>query len=184
MVSAGVLSTGQVYGGTFSADGTELYFFKKVGEGETYRIHHARRTGDEWTPAAPLDLGGRHSDLYPALTPDGRQLVFSSYRPLPGTDVPSSRAQLWRAARRDDGTWGTPVFMRDVSMPGSYHSWVAIDRRGHLYFRRTTADWRTSETLWAQWDGKGVCRAETLRSRRALAALAGRRPHRRRRAVS
>ncbi len=38
VVAPGVLSAGEVYRGTFTPDGATLYFFRKTGSGETYRI--------------------------------------------------------------------------------------------------------------------------------------------------
>jgi hypothetical protein len=150
----GVLSVGQVYGGCFSGDGEHFYFFRKVSDGEQYRIQVSTRTSSGWGAPARLDLGGDHSDLYPAISRDGTRLIFSSYRPIPGTVQAASRAQLWSAERREDGTWGAPVFLAAVNAPGHYHSWVALDREGHLYYRQTSPDWRTSVTMRATWNGR------------------------------
>jgi hypothetical protein len=54
----GVLSVGEVYRGTFGADGDAFYFFRKTGTGEAYRIFVSTRTASGWTPPRPVDLGG------------------------------------------------------------------------------------------------------------------------------
>jgi L-ascorbate metabolism protein UlaG (beta-lactamase superfamily) len=153
VVAPGVLSEGQVYRGAFTADGGTLFFFKKTGEGETFRIFTSRRTPDGWSTPMVLDLGGAQSDLYPAISPDGRRLVFSSYRPVPGHASAKPNAHLWMAERRDDG-WGPPVFVAEASTLDHYHSWVEFGFDGALYFRRTTPDWSTNETMRATWNGR------------------------------
>jgi hypothetical protein len=147
------LSAGEVYRGCFTADSTTLFFFKKVGEGEQYRIFESHRSGDTWTEPRPVDLGGAFSDLYPALSRDGTRLAFSSYRPIPGATEGKASANLWYVDRNGDG-WSTPVFMVKASTPGYYHSWVQFGDDGHLYFRRTTPDWSRTETVTSEWNGR------------------------------
>lgn len=146
------LSAGEVFRGTFTSDGSTFYFFKKVGGGENYRIHSSNRTAAGWTAPVVVELGGPSSDLYPAISPDGRRIVFSSYRPLAGNSTAKPNAHLWYADRTGNG-WGTPVFMSRTSTLNHYHSWVEFGFDGALYFRRTTADWRKNETLRARWTG-------------------------------
>jgi L-ascorbate metabolism protein UlaG (beta-lactamase superfamily) len=148
----GVLSDGEVFRGTFSSDGRTFYFFKRTGTGENYRIFSSVRRGNTWSAPAIVDLGGPFSDLYPAISSDGRRLVFSSYRPVPGHSTSKPNAHLWYAERTDDG-WGAPVFMARTSTLGHYHSWAEFGFDGALYFRRTTPDWRRNETMRAAWDG-------------------------------
>ena len=162
---AGVLSAGEVYRGCFAPDGRTFYFFKKVGEPEQFRIFDSHRTGGMWTAPRRVVLGGEFSDLYPAISRDGSRLVFSSYRPIPGTTPGHSdgtanglgptkpNAHLWYADRKGDG-WGSPVFMVKASTFGYYHSWVQFGDDGHLYFRRTTPDWSRTQTMTSEWSGR------------------------------
>jgi L-ascorbate metabolism protein UlaG (beta-lactamase superfamily) len=148
----GVLSAGEVYRGTFTRDAQTFYFFKKTGSGETYRIFSSHRTGTGWTAPQPVDLGGDFSDLYPAIAPDGRRLVFSSYRPAPGHTGGKPNAHLWYVDRTEHG-WGTPVFLARTNALGHYHSWVEFGFDDALYFRRTTPDWKLNVTMRAPPDG-------------------------------
>jgi L-ascorbate metabolism protein UlaG (beta-lactamase superfamily) len=141
----GVVSTGEVYRGTFTADGATFYFFKKIGAGETYRIFSSDRTAAGWTTPRVVDLGGDHSDLYPALSRDGRRLVFSSYRPVPGY-AGKPNAHIWAAERTAQG-WSAPAPLDRVNTTGHYHSWIEIGYDDALYFRRTTPDWKTNVTM-------------------------------------
>jgi hypothetical protein len=148
----GVLSVGEVFRGSFSPDGSVFYFFKKIGSGEDYRIYSSNRAATGWTAPAVVDLGGEFSDLYPSISRDGRRIVFSSYRPVPGVQGSKPAAHLWYADRTNTG-WSTPVFMTRTSTLGHYHSWVELGFDDALYFRRTTPDWKSTETMRARWTG-------------------------------
>lgn len=153
VVAPGVLSAGEVYRGAFTPDGATLYFFRKTGSGEDYRIFTSNRTAGGWSTPAVVDLGGEFSDLYPAISRDGQRLVFSSYRPAPGDTGAKPNAHLWFAERTDRG-WGAPVFLARATALGHYHSWVEFGFDGALYFRRTTPDWRETVTMRAPWTGR------------------------------
>ena len=148
----GVLSVGEVFRGTFTPDAETFFFFKRTGAGETYRIYSSHRTPTGWTTPSVVDLGGPFSDLYPAIAPDGRRIVFTSYRPVPGQTVGKPNAHLWYVDRIQDG-WSAPVFLGRTSTLGHYHSWVEFGFDGALYFRRTTPDWKQNVTMRARWTG-------------------------------
>lgn len=148
----GVLSNGEVFRGTFAPDGRTFYFFKRTGEGESYRIFSSERTDGGWSNPGIVDLGGAHSDLYPAISRDGRRLVFSSYRAAPGAGAEKPNAHLWYSDRTAAG-WSEPVYLARVNTRGHYHSWVEIAADGALYFRRTTPDWKENVTMRARRTG-------------------------------
>lgn len=153
--SPGVLSEGEIYRGVFAPAGRTFYFFKKVTPNqEDYRIFVSQLAGGNWTKPEQVRLGGEHSDLYPALSNDGKRMVFSSYRPAPGDTSEKRNAHLWYVERAGNG-WGEPVFLSSVNKLGHYHSWVELSADGALYFRRTTPDWQQTETLVARRDGQG-----------------------------
>ena len=106
IVGAETVSVGNVFRGTFTPDGDTLYYFKNVTEGEEdYRIFRTHRTGATWSQPERVILGGDFSDLYPAISPDGMRMVFSSYRPAPGDTSAHPSAYLWYVERRRPGTW-------------------------------------------------------------------------------
>jgi hypothetical protein len=155
--------SGRIYRGTFSPDGRELWFFKKVGDdprAEDYRIYLARRRGREWSAAERVLLGGEFPDLYPTLSPDGRRLVFTSYRRAPGDTTAHPSASLWMATRRGAG-WSSPEPLVALARAGAYHSQPLFLPDGRLLFRRTSPDWNTTTTLVAAPRGNGFAAPET-----------------------
>lgn len=151
----GLADSARVYRGTFTADGRFLYYFRKLRldrGAEDYRIIVARRERSSWGAGVPLDLGGDFSDLYPSVSPDGKRLVFASYRPAPGDTASHPNAYLWYADRRGKG-WGTPVFIGAASQFGSYHSGPVIGKDYTIRFGRTSPDWKTTEVLVTRWNG-------------------------------
>lgn len=154
LFGAGVLSVGEVYRGSFTPDGRAFYYFKKVTpEREDYRIFVSHLRAGKWSESERVGLGGDYSDLYPAISKDGKRMVFSSYRPAPGDTSPKPNAHLWYVERKGTG-WGEPVFMAAANTLGHYHSWVEFGPDAALYFRRTTPDWSSTETLLTRWNGK------------------------------
>jgi len=149
----GLADTGRVFGGALADGGATLYYFLKQmqrPQEEDYRIVRSRRdAAGRWSPPEQLSLGGEHSDMYPTLGADGSVLVFSSYRRAPGDTSRKPNASLW-AARRQGTDWGAPTPISAAARPGFYHSQVRLDPSGNLHFRRTTPDWRETESLVAR----------------------------------
>jgi hypothetical protein len=161
VVGAETISTGNVFRGTFTPDGDTLYYFKNVTEGEEdYRIFRSHRAEAGWTEPERVSLGGDFSDLYPAITVDGRKMVFSSYRPAPGDTSAHPSAYLWYAERRG-AAWGKPVFMAEASEWAHYHSQPIFDARGDLYFNRSGWDYRGHSEHVSRWTGDRYGKPDT-----------------------
>lgn len=151
-----LFATSNVYRGTFAPDGRTFLFFRKVSSepnAEDYRILESRFVNGQWTRPARVSLGGEYSDLYPTVSPDGRRLVFSSYRPVPGDTSSKPNAHLWYADRVGAG-WGAPVYMAKASFVGHYNSAPQFLADGSIYWSVTTPDWRTQRNYVSRWDGR------------------------------
>lgn len=150
----------RLYRGTFSADGRTLYYFRKRNLGtEDYQVMVSRWQSSEWNPGTRLDLGGDFSDLYPSVSPDGKRLVFSSYRPAPGDTSSKPNAYLWYAERTGTG-WGKPRLIGPATAWGSYHSGPIIHADYSIQFGRTSPDWKTTDVLVTRWNGRSYTEAE------------------------
>ena len=153
IVGAETISVGNVFRGSFTPDGDTLYYFKNVTEGhEDYRIFRSHREGGDWSTPEPVTLGGAYSDLYPAITPDGHRMVFSSYRPAPGDTSSHPSAYLWYV-QRDGAAWGEPAFMAAATEWSHYHSQPIFDARGDLHFSRSGWDYRGHSEHVSRWNG-------------------------------
>jgi hypothetical protein len=152
----------RIFRGSLTRDGREFWFFRKVSADprqEDYRIYVATRGPSGWSEARQVDLGGEFSDLYPALSADGRRLVFASYRRAPGDTASTPNASLWYAERRGDG-WGPARFIAPATELGHYHSQVTLADNGDILFRRTAPDWSRTVELVAPARGTGYGAAQ------------------------
>ncbi len=152
---------GRIYTHLVSANGRELYFFKKTGplNLEDYRIFRSVREGDAWGAPEQLRLGMDASDLYPSLSRDGNRLVFSSYRPVPGDTSAHPNAHLYQSDRTANG-WSEPELI-PASRIGYYHSGVTLGDDGSLWFKLVSPDWRTRQAMTLAWNGRTFARAMT-----------------------
>lgn len=153
--------SGKVYSSVLSPDGKEFYFFKLVGPGhEDYRIFRSRWNSGSgrWNSGELLDLGGDYSDLYPAPSPDGKRLVFSSYRPAPGDTSSHRNAHLWYVIRTGHD-WSEPRFIR-ASTYGYYHSGLTNEPDGWVRYNLTTPDWNNTEQYRIRWADTGYSSPE------------------------
>lgn len=149
----------EVHGGTFTGDGGTFYFFKKVGTGEDFRIVVSSLRDGIWTGPERVTFSDTTSDLYPAVSADGRRIVFTSYRPVAGDTSRRRNAHLWMVERTGDG-WSEPVFLSGVSSVGDYHPGVKMQRDGTIYFRVIT---RGDRGTWrARWTSDGYSRRERV----------------------
>ena len=138
------LPAGTLFKGAFSPNGKSFYFFREASdEGEDYRIFVIHETDGIWSSENLLEFGDDYSDLYPTISPEGHVLVFSSYRPIPGSSEPSPIANLWLSRRVDDD-WSQPEFLEKYSTPENYDAGSTFAPDGQLHFQSTSPDW--SET--------------------------------------
>ncbi|WP_031372485.1 TolB family protein [Lysobacter antibioticus] len=84
-----------------------------------------------WSAPQAAPFSGVHSDMDPALSPDGRYLVFSSERPRP--DGVAAKMDLWIAKRGLRG-WGEPRHLGAAVNSAGDELYPSTDRHGHVYF--------------------------------------------------
>ncbi len=101
----GVVSTadGFEFSITFSPDGREIHFSRRIEPDGGNTLMVARLTEDGWTAPEPAPFAAGMQANEPHITPDGSLLFFGS-RP-PEAPPPG----IWVSERTDDG-WGSPRF--------------------------------------------------------------------------
>jgi len=136
LLAPGVISTGDdEWGFTMTADGNTVYFNKADRGYKVQVIVESTRAGDGWSaPPRVAPFSGRYRDIDPALSPDGRMLVFASNRPRGSGGETRKDFDLWAVDRARDGRWGEPRHLGDtINSDGSEtNSSIAAD--GTLYF--------------------------------------------------
>ncbi len=92
------------YAASFSPDGNEMYFTRRVGD--TQNIYETHLVNDVWTEPAPVDFSAGYDAHEPHLTADNKTLYFGWFR----TDNCSMEACIYATDRTADG-WSTPRFV-------------------------------------------------------------------------
>jgi len=121
-------------GGTFSPDGNTFVFARRKGRwgsaSDPAALFQTERTTDGWTQPERLSFSGRHDDGDPFFDPNGRQLFFTSLRPVNG-EIRGAH-DIWVVEWLHFG-WGEPRHLGTVSSPGKEYSPV-VTADGSLYF--------------------------------------------------
>jgi len=139
LFAEGIISTqDDEAGGTFNPDGNEFYFvkftqyttFPRMGLICVSRFRNGALSQPEVVP-----FSGRDLDFPPKISPDGKTMYFSSFRPAPGK---ADRAfRIWAVDRAGDG-WGEPRLLPDtVNLEKSANFAPSVTRDGTLYFTST-----------------------------------------------
>ncbi len=133
-----------MFKGTLSANNQILYYSELVSKGK-YRLMEHRQIEGHWSsgkPVFPKDT--LFSNLYPACSPDGSTMVFTSYRPVSGWP---KQAYLWKTEKNKKQKWSKPEFLHKLNTPGLYHSNTAFSNDGNLIFRVDDFDKGLTSTM-------------------------------------
>jgi hypothetical protein len=153
----------------FSLDGSEMFWARSTGKHRSI-LMTSRLVDGTWTTAVPLPFStGAFFDHNPAISRDGRRVVFASNRPiagkaaatLPGSDVPAS--DLWVAERATSG-WSEPTALGPVVNTDADEDCPVLAADGTLYFSssRPTPDGSPGSIYRASVRNGGFHEAERL----------------------
>lgn len=88
---------------TFMPDGKTVYMANNGN------ICLSRKAGDRWTKPIPISFTGQYKDWDPALTPDGKRLLFVSNRPYVAADGSTKTGNhLWMSELMTGERWSEP----------------------------------------------------------------------------
>ena len=136
LLAPGVISTGDdEWGFTMSPQGDALWF-NKADRG--YRVQvimeSVKDARGRWQAPRVAPFSGRYRDIDPALSPDGRYLVFASNRPLQAGGARIADFDLWRVDRLPAGGWSAPRHLGDAINGAGSETNSSIAADGTLYF--------------------------------------------------
>ncbi len=117
---------------TFAPGGNEFYFTRFNQHNGLNTIMCMKRVDGIWTRPAAVSFNGRDNNNNLSISPDGDQIFFRSWRPLPGSDIPEDQPYLWFVQRTKRG-WSEP---RSVKCGDGHYraSRPGVARDGTLYF--------------------------------------------------
>jgi len=122
----------RVTGITFSPEGDEALLCLHTPDSTSGDLVWTRMSDGVWTQPeiAPFNSGEIDNDI--VWSPDGRRVVWRSWRALPGNREPEKNLSLWAVDRTPDG-WGEPF---PVECGGKRQSpaYTGITSDGSLYF--------------------------------------------------
>ena len=161
---------------TMSPDEREIFFTVRKAVGQ-WEIHQARFRNGAWQPSTVAPFSGVYSDSEPTLSPDGKNLYFSSNRPrqagaepAPQGDAaqrvgPAADYDIW-IVERQAGGWAEPWALPEP-LNGPGHQWRASQSRaGTLYY--------SSQGLWRiAFDGTSFAPPVRLFDPQSPGALVG-----------
>lgn len=116
-------------------------------EGGSRNLRVARRSGSEWSSLEVLPFSGRWNDFEPAVSTDGRYVVFASSRPTHdvgapldghwnGKSYPGHGGNIWYVEHLKNGSWSMPKRLSEVINSGTSVFEPALAADGTLYFMR------------------------------------------------
>jgi Tol biopolymer transport system component len=136
---------------SFTPDGNTVYF-----SGDS-SIYFSKRVNNKWTKPKVANFSGHWNDMDPFISPDGKRLFFSSYRPLNGApqDKPQTFAHIWFVDHLSGDKWSAPHHLEaPVNLEGINNYAPSVSRSGMLCFFSPRRDINNKgKSYYTKWKG-------------------------------
>jgi len=116
----------------FSPDGKEIFFRLMNYNHSFITIVFMRQENGVWSKPEVAPFSGKYHDGEPYFSLDGKQLFFTSNRPLEGQKAPKDN-DIWVVERKESG-WSTPVNLGFIVNSDKSEVNPAVSQNGTLYF--------------------------------------------------
>jgi Tol biopolymer transport system component len=128
-----IVSTGlDELNSVFSPDGREFYFCVRNFSGAV-SIFQMKMVGENWSQPKLLPFASRYGDIDVTMSPDGSKILFSSLRPVPGSEEPKEDYDFWMVEKEGD-TWGSPIHLGEDINSESHDFYPMMAESGTIYF--------------------------------------------------
>ena len=128
-----IVSTGlDELNSVFSPDGREFYFCIRNFSG-TVSIFQMTMERETWSQPKLMPFASRYGDIDVTMSPDGNKILFSSRRPIPGSEEPRGDYDFWMA-EREGNTWSEPIYLGEDINSDSQDYYPMMTNSGAIYF--------------------------------------------------
>jgi hypothetical protein len=129
-----VISNDQVFGGSFTPDGREVYFTAAFGGRDSLQIFYSKKIKGIWQKPQLAPFGDRKfKQIDPFVSPDGKTILFNSNNNAPGDfDV--------YAVYQTPSGWSTPKRLSEEINTISSEFYATMSLTGNIYFTRRNKD--------------------------------------------
>jgi Tol biopolymer transport system component len=128
-----IVSTGlDELNSVFSPDSHEFYFCVRNFLGAV-SIFQMTMDGNTWSQPKLMPFASRYGDIDVTMSPDGNRILFSSRRPIPGSEEPRGDYDFWMA-ERNGNTWGDPIHLGEDINSESHDYYPMMTNSGAIYF--------------------------------------------------
>ncbi len=124
-------TTDDEFGGTFTPDGQTCYFSKSVLRFYLDVICVSHFKDGKWQTPEVAPFSGIYRDFDPVLSPDGNKMLFTSSRPVTGSD--ETDYNIWMVEKKGDG-WGEPIPLDSVINSRYDEHFASMAANGNIYF--------------------------------------------------
>jgi hypothetical protein len=136
------------YAGTFSPDGKEFYFTRRMVDSNNQNIYETHWANGAWTTPAPVSFSAGYNAHEPHVTLDNKTLYFGWFRPMPPGEMNREDYGIW-ATDRTASDWSDPHYVGE----GMF---VSSDKSGQIYLTNLTTRSVGKATLtggrFTNWD--------------------------------
>jgi Tol biopolymer transport system component len=116
---------------TISPKGNEIYFTLQQQTLVSVILYTVKQAG-KWSTPQVAPISGRYNDLEATFTADGKQIFFSSNRPINESDT-TDDYNIWTVNRAGD-RWSGPVPLDSTVNTEKDEFYPSLARNGNLYF--------------------------------------------------
>lgn len=114
-----------------------------------------RKENSGWGNPEILPFSGKHNDIEPFFSPDGKGLYFASNRPLDSVNTPQRNDyNIWYAKKNELG-WGRPVALDTVINTAADEFYPSVSNNQSLYFTAQREGGPGREDIWVSRFSEG-----------------------------
>lgn len=148
------------HAGVFSFDQNDYYYTLSDIEYGTFTIMSTSKKDEQWTKPDTAFFNTEYNEHGVHFTPDGRELYFSSTRPV-GSDTIPDTWHIWHC-ERIDASWSTPEFVNIPHLSQKLVSHPSSTQSGRLYFHVANTDYSNLTIYFADKSGEQFLEAQRL----------------------